>query len=135
MRSAVRCDRRLAESHAPPHRSSPVELFTAPFFSEGIGHKYDIDPVAGRFLMIMQAGERASTAAEDHFATALRQAHTLPHKIAQPEVRRWYAWMLLDRAAPGDRERAQTLLGEAVELYGTIGMPKHVEIAEQMLHS
>ncbi len=48
------------------------------------------------------------TAAEDHFETALRQAHTLPHRIAQPEVRRWYAWMLLDRNQPGDAEKART---------------------------
>ena len=41
--------------------------------------------------------------------------------------------MLLDRDAPGDRERARTLLGEAIELYKAIGMPKHVEIAERML--
>ena len=43
--------------------------------------------------------------------------------------------MLLDRDGPGDREKARTLLGEAIELYRTIGMPKHVEIAEKMLHS
>ena len=73
------------------------------------------------------------TAAEDHFETALRQAHTLPHKIAQPEVRRWYAWMLLDRNQPGDDEKARTLLNEAVEMYGAIGMPKHVELAKQLL--
>jgi serine/threonine protein kinase len=70
-----------------------------------------------------------------HFDTALNQAHDFPDKIAQPETRRWYAWMLLDRDGPGDREKARTLLGEAIELYRTIGMPKHVEIAEKMLHS
>ena len=71
--------------------------------------------------------------AEQHYQTALRQAHEIPHKIAQPEARRWYAQMLLDRNAPGDRERARTLLGEAIEMYRTIGMPKHLEIAERML--
>lgn len=71
--------------------------------------------------------------AERHFDTALRQAHDFPSTIGQPETRRWYAWMLLDRDAPGDREKARTLLNEAIELYQAIGMPKHVEIAERML--
>jgi len=73
--------------------------------------------------------------AELHFDTALRQAHDFPSKIGQPEVRRWYAWMLLDRDAPGDRDKARTFLGEAIELYQAIGMPKHVEIAERMLEA
>jgi len=71
--------------------------------------------------------------AEEHFQTALRRAEELPHVIEQPEARRWYASMLLDRDAPGDRERARTTLGEAVEMYRRIGMPKHVEMAEALL--
>ena len=47
-------------------------------------------------------------------------------------VLRWYAWMLNDRNEPGDRDKARTLLGEAIEMYRTIGMPKHVEMAERM---
>ena len=72
-------------------------------------------------------------AAQEHFETALRQAHDLPHKIAQPEVRRWYARMLLDRSAPGDHDKARTMLGEAVEVYEAIGMRRHLEIAREML--
>ena len=72
-------------------------------------------------------------AAQEHYETALTQAHDLPHKIAQPEVRRWYAQMLLDRNAPGDRDKARTLLGEAIDQYRTIGMPKHLAMAEGML--
>ena len=79
------------------------------------------------------AGEQWETA-EQHFETALAQAHDFPDLIAQPETRRWYAWMLLDRDAPGDTEKARTLLGEAVEMYRKIGMPKHLEIAEGMLN-
>ena len=74
-------------------------------------------------------------AAPEHHETALTQAHDLPHKIAQPEVRRWYAQMLLDREAPGDHDKARTLLGEAIDQYRTIGMPKHLEMAERMLAS
>ena len=71
-------------------------------------------------------------AAQEHYETALRQAHELPHKIAQPEVRRWYARMLFDRNAPGDRDKARTMLGEATEMYHTICMPKHLEMVEKM---
>ena len=71
--------------------------------------------------------------AEAHFETALRQAHELPHKIEQPEVRRWYADMLIERGAPGDIEKARQLLGEAIEMYRAIGMPRHIELAERVL--
>ena len=35
--------------------------------------------------------------------------------------------------APGDRDKARTLLGEAIEMYEQIGMPKHLEMAEGLL--
>lgn len=70
--------------------------------------------------------------AQAHYETALKQAHDLPHRIAQPEVRRWYACMLVDRNQPGDMEKARTLLDEAVEMYDAIGMPKRVELAKQL---
>ena len=73
------------------------------------------------------------TMAQEHFETSLRQAHELPHVIAQPETRRWYARMLLDRDQPGDRDKARALLGEAIEQYKRIGMPKHVAMATDML--
>ena len=72
-------------------------------------------------------------AAQEHYETALTQAHDLPHKIARPEVRRWYAQMLLDRNAAGDRDNARTLLGEAIAQYRTIGMAKHLAMADRML--
>jgi len=71
--------------------------------------------------------------AEEHYQTALRQAHELPHKLEQPEVRRWYARMLIDRDGPGDRVKARELLTEAIAMYRRIGMPKHVEMAEALL--
>jgi class 3 adenylate cyclase len=71
--------------------------------------------------------------AEEHYQTALRQAHDLPVVIEQPEVRRWYARMLIDRNGPGDREKARELLTEAIAMYRRIGMPKHVEMAEALL--
>jgi hypothetical protein len=53
--------------------------------------------------------------------------------IQQPEVRRWYARMLIDRDGPGDRDKARQLLTEAIAMYRQIGMPKHVEMAETIL--
>lgn len=54
----------------------------------------------------------------------------MPDKIAQPDVRRWYATMLIERRADGDRDQARTLLGEAIEMYRAIGMPKPLEMVE-----
>ena len=103
--------------------------------AEGLG----TGVVMSRHLRLWQmvAGIAASCGehwdpAQDHFETALSQAHELPHKIAQPETRRWYAQMLLDRNAPGDRDKVRTLLGEATEMYRAIGMPKHLEMVEKM---
>ena len=106
-----------------------------PLVAEGLG----TGAVMSRHSRLWQmvAGIAASCgeqwdAAHEHFETALRQAHELPHKIAQPETRRWYAQMLIDRNVAGDRDKARTLLSEAVEMYRTIGMPKHLEMAERM---
>ena len=71
--------------------------------------------------------------AEEHFRKAIRRTEELPHIIEQPEARRFYARMLLDRDAPGDREKARGLFTEALEMYRRIGMPKHVEMAETMV--
>ncbi len=53
--------------------------------------------------------------------------------IAQPQTRRWYARMLMDRDGPGDRDKARELLTEAIAMYRQIGMPKHLEMVEAML--
>jgi tetratricopeptide (TPR) repeat protein len=78
------------------------------------------------------AGEQWKLA-EEHFQTALRQAHEIPVVTEQPEVRRWYARMLIERNGPGDGDHASQLLDEAIAMYRKIGMPKHVELAEAML--
>jgi hypothetical protein len=41
--------------------------------------------------------------------------------------------MLMDHAVPGDREKARRLLGEALETYTRIGMPRHSEITQKLL--
>ena len=59
----------------------------------------------------------------------LVQAPELPFVREQPEVRRWYARILIDRNGTGDREKARQLLDEAVASYRQIGMPGHVEVS------
>jgi tetratricopeptide (TPR) repeat protein len=71
--------------------------------------------------------------AEEHYKEALRLAHELPVVSEQPEVRRFYARMLIDRDGPGDRDKARELLTEAIAMYRRIGMPKHIEMAEALL--
>jgi hypothetical protein len=72
-------------------------------------------------------------AAEDYFRTALHQAETVPHRLRQAEIRRFHAMMLMDRAAQGDREKARTLLVEALQNYQHIGMPCHGQIKQALL--
>jgi tetratricopeptide (TPR) repeat protein len=79
------------------------------------------------------AAARQWKAAEDHFHVARKQADFFPDRIEQAEIRRFHAMMLRDRADPGDRKTAQTLIGEALETYKHIGMPRHIEIAQTLL--
>ncbi|MBI5114979.1 AAA family ATPase [Candidatus Poribacteria bacterium] len=88
-------------------------------------------------LVQTTAGIAAMTArqwekAEEHFETALRQAHELPFRTEQPEVRRWYARMLIERNGKADRGKARSLLAEAVAMYRQLGMPKHLEMVESL---
>jgi hypothetical protein len=40
--------------------------------------------------------------------------------------------MLIARDQPGDRERARQLLTEAIAMYRQIGMPRHLQMADEM---
>jgi hypothetical protein len=62
-------------------------------------------------------------AAEEHFQIALQQAESFPDLLEQTEIRRFHAMMLLDRDAPADCTKAQTLLNEGLETYTQIGIP------------
>jgi len=73
-------------------------------------------------------------AAEDHFQIALHQAEPMPHRLEQAEIRRFHAMMLMDRALPGDRKRTTGLLSEARENYQEIGMTRHSEITQRLIH-
>ena len=82
---------------------------------------------------IAAAAARQWEAAEDHFQIAMQQAESFPDRLEQAEIRRFHAMMLIDRAARGDREKARKLLGEALESYTRIGMPRHIDIAQTLL--
>ena len=82
---------------------------------------------------IAAAAAREWEAAEEHFEIAMQQAESLPNRLEQAEIRRFHAMMLIDRAARGDREKAQTLLREALETYTQIGMPRHIEMTQTLL--
>jgi hypothetical protein len=82
---------------------------------------------------VSAAAARQWQAAEHYFQTALQQAESFPHLLEQADIRRFHAMMLIDRAAPGDREKAQTLASEALETYTRIGMPRHIEMARMLL--
>ena len=89
--------------------------------------------------LVQRAAGISSTAArrfddaERHFTTALRQAEELPHRPEQAHTRCWYARMLLDRDAPGDRQQAQQLARAAVADYEQMGMPRHRDLAAGLL--
>jgi tetratricopeptide (TPR) repeat protein len=82
---------------------------------------------------VAAAAARQWEAAEEHFQTAMQQAEGVPHLLEQAEIRRFRAMMLVDRAGPGDRKKARTLLSEALETYTSIGMPRHIDLAQTLL--
>jgi tetratricopeptide (TPR) repeat protein len=82
---------------------------------------------------IAAAAARQWEAAEEHFQIGMQQTKSFPNVLEQAEIRRFHAMMLLDRGAPGDREKAQTLLREALETYTRIGMPRHIEMTQALL--
>jgi len=71
--------------------------------------------------------------AEEHHQIGIHQADTLPHKIAQPIARYWYAEMLRARNHPGDDQRARDLLSEALAMCESLGMPLYARQASERL--
>jgi hypothetical protein len=83
---------------------------------------------------VAAAAARQWEAAEGHFQIARQHAESFPDRLEQAEIRRFHAMMLMDRAAPGDREKARTLLSEALASYTHIGMPHHIEMTQSLLN-
>jgi hypothetical protein len=82
---------------------------------------------------VAAAAARQWEAAEDHFQMAMRQAESFPHVLEQTDIQRFHAMMLINRAGPGDHEKARRLVTEALASYTHIGMPRHIEIARTLL--
>jgi len=79
------------------------------------------------------AGAHQWKDAEEHFQIAMNQAESLPDRLEQAEIRRFHAMMLLDRQGPGDLKKTKTLLGEALQTYTLIGMPRHLEMTQALM--
>jgi len=82
------------------------------------------------------AGMAAATAhdherAEEHFERATAQATALPHMVGRPMVRWSYGAFLLARGRARDRDRAATLLDQAVAEFAGLGMPRHEALARR----
>jgi class 3 adenylate cyclase/tetratricopeptide (TPR) repeat protein len=114
-------------------RAAELYPLTLDYVAMGsFGQPYDYLPAEFCAGLAASAGRRWDEA-EGHYHRALEQATAIGNRPADPEVRYRLAAMLLKRSAPGDRESAARLLGEAIERYRGLGMPKHVELAEGML--
>jgi hypothetical protein len=61
-------------------------------------------------------------AAETHFQEALVTCDSLPIPVSQGTIREWYADMLMERNAAGDRARAAALYEEAASNYDALGL-------------
>jgi class 3 adenylate cyclase/tetratricopeptide (TPR) repeat protein len=88
-----------------------------------------IETLAG----IAAAAGRDWDTAERHFEAAIAQAEALPHAIESADARRFYAQMLAERDAPGDRDRARALLTDAIDWYARLEMPRHKEMTDALL--
>ena len=95
-----------------------------------VGGNYHDVRLFERVAGIAAAAGKRFNEAEAHFATALRLAEDIPHRIEGLETRRFYARMLLERDRPGDRQRAQVFLTEAAAGFRKLGMPKHAELCD-----
>jgi tetratricopeptide (TPR) repeat protein len=116
-------------------RSQAAELY--PFVCElvdtGAVLLWPISRFTHTIAGIAATAARQWEAAEEHFQMAMQQAESFPYRLEQAEILRFRAMMLIDSAAPGDREEAQRLLAEALETYTQIGMPRHVGMTHRFL--
>jgi len=80
-----------------------------------------------------QCGLIVVETASGNFLAAMQQAEFCPIVSNRRRSAAFYAMLPIDRAAPRDRERAQTLLREALEIYAQIGMLRHVERTQTLI--
>jgi len=91
----------------------PGQLY-APIVAERDGHAFI--PAA------LEAGASAYAKATGHFEEALRMNTRMGTRPWVAQAQREYARMLVERAGPCDRNRANQLLGEAITTYRELGM-------------
>ncbi len=77
------------------------------------------------------AGRNWEKSAE-HYQIASAKPTRSRSRASNPRCAAGNAQMLLERDGPGDRAKAGTMLDEAIASYREIGMPRHVEMAEDM---
>ena len=88
---------------------------------------------ASRYLGLLAATMSRWEEAAQHFEDAIEMNTRLEARPYLAHTQHDYARMLIDRDAPGDRDKAFRMLTEAIAMYRDIGMPKHVEMAEALL--
>jgi tetratricopeptide (TPR) repeat protein len=89
--------------------------------------------LASTRVAIAATARRQWDEAESHYVDALKRAEEIPDRMEQADVRRLHAMLLLERNDDADRGRARTLLAEAIEHYRQMGMPKHVQMTQDMI--
>lgn len=62
----------------------------------------------------------------------VERLHEAGAPFGTPAAQKWYAWMLLRRSAPGDREQARLLLDEGITSFQAMGMQHSLGEAESM---
>ena len=90
-----------------------------------------LQPVEGVVGLAAAAGGNWDVA-EGHFRSALAFVDQNGDRLGKPSVQKWYAWMLLRRNAPGDREQARVLLDDAIASFRAMGMTPSLGEAEAM---
>jgi eukaryotic-like serine/threonine-protein kinase len=114
-------------------RARAAELYpqSAEILRRGV--RVDLESVVEMYCGIAAAAGERWEVAEEHFTNAMALADEMPHVIGQGEIRRWHAWMLLARQAPGDVERAQTMLREAVEQFERLKLTRRERACRELL--
>jgi DNA-binding SARP family transcriptional activator len=125
--------RRLPHRRQRRHRGGPPPFRRFPASRPTVGMNYHDVRLLERVAGIASAAGRRWDTAEAHFEAALQLADELPHRIEALETRRFYGRMLFERDGPGDRDRAVALVTEAAAGYRSLGMPRHVGLAEALL--
>jgi tetratricopeptide (TPR) repeat protein len=104
--------------------AAALRPLTEELLQTGVWATYGVFP-CGTAAGIAAACAGDWAAAEAHHLTAIHQMDTAPYRTAQPMAREWFARMLLDRDAAGDRAKARGLLTEALTMYEALEMPLH----------